>query len=328
MMRAVLETTPGGPEVLAVTEVPAPELTPDGVRIRVRAAGINRADVMQRLGRYPVPPGASAIFGLEVSGTVRELGPAVPAGARLAVGDDVVALLDSGGYAEEVVVPAGQVLPVPQGVDVQAAAALPEVCATVFSNVFMAAAAREGETVLVHGGTGGIGTNAIQMCRALGLRVLTTVGGPGKAAAARELGAETVDYREEDFVARVRELTDGHGADIVLDVVGGSYLDRNLDALAVNGRLVVIGLQGGRRGELDLGKLMAKRAAVIGTTLRARPAGEKARIMAALREHVWPQVEAGRISPVVDRAFPLDQAAQAHEYFDSGSHIGKVLLVP
>ncbi|MGX5357957.1 NAD(P)H-quinone oxidoreductase [Kocuria sp. KH4] len=327
-MRAVLETTPGGPEVLAVTEVPAPELTPDGVRIRVRAAGINRADVMQRLGRYPVPPGASAVFGLEVSGTVQELGPAVPAGARLAVGDDVVALLDSGGYAEEVVVPAGQVLPVPQGVDVQAAAALPEVCATVFSNVFMAAAAREGETVLVHGGTGGIGTNAIQMCRALGLRVLTTVGGPGKAAAARELGAETVDYREEDFVARVRELTDGHGADIVLDVVGGSYLDRNLDALAVNGRLVVIGLQGGRRGDLDLGKLMAKRAAVIGTTLRARPAGEKARIMAALREHVWPQVEAGRISPVVDRAFPLDQAAQAHEYFDSGSHIGKVLLVP
>ncbi|MUN64040.1 zinc-binding dehydrogenase [Kocuria sediminis] len=327
-MRAVLETTPGGPEVLAVTEVPAPELTPDGVRIRVRAAGINRADVMQRLGRYPVPPGASRIFGLEVSGTVRELGPTVPAGAGIAVGDEVVALLDSGGYAEEVVVPAAQVLPVPQGLDVQAAAALPEVCATVFSNVFMAAAAREGETVLVHGGTGGIGTNAIQMCRALGLRVLTTVGGPEKAAAARELGAETVDYREEDFVARVRELTDGHGADIVLDVVGGAYLDRNLDALAVNGRLVVIGLQGGRTGELDLGKLMAKRAAVIGTTLRARPAGEKARIMAALREHVWPQVEAGRIVPVVNRTFPLDEVAQAHEYFDSGAHIGKVLLVP
>ncbi|MGK7223309.1 NAD(P)H-quinone oxidoreductase [Kocuria flava] len=327
-MRAVLETTPGGPEVLTVTEVPAPELTPDGVRIRVRAAGINRADVMQRLGRYPVPPGASKIFGLEVSGTVAELGPEVPEDAGLAVGDEVVALLDSGGYAEEVVAPAAQVLPVPDGVDLEAAAGLPEVCATVFSNVFMAAAAREGEVVLIHGGTGGIGTNAIQMCRALGLRVLTTVGSPEKAAAARELGAETIDYRAEDFVERVRELTDGHGADIVLDVVGAMYLERNLDALAVNGRLVVIGLQGGRKGELDLGKLMAKRAAVIGTTLRSRPAGEKARIMAAVGEHVWPQVAAGRIAPVVNRTFPLEEAAQAHEYFDSGTHIGKVLLVP
>jgi NADPH2:quinone reductase len=327
-MRAVLETTPGGPEVLAVTDVPAPDLRPDGVRIRVRAAGINRADAMQREGRYPVPPGASRIFGLEVSGTVLELGPEVPGDAGLAVGDDVVALLDSGGYAEEVVAPAAQVLPVPAGVDVVAAAGLPEVCATVFSNVFMTAAAREGETVLVHGGTGGIGTNAIQMCRALGLRVLTTVGSPEKAAAARELGAQAIDYREEDFVERVKELTDGHGADIVLDVVGAAYLGRNLDALALNGRIVVIGAQSGRRGELDLGTLMAKRAAVIGTTLRSRPAGEKAGIMAGVREHVWPQVEAGRIVPVVNRTFPLDEVARAHEYFDSGTHIGKVLLVP
>jgi putative PIG3 family NAD(P)H quinone oxidoreductase len=327
-MRAVLETTPGGPEVLAVTDVPAPDLRPDGVRIRVRAAGINRADAMQREGRYPVPPGASRIFGLEVSGTVLELGPEVPGDAGLAVGDDVVALLDSGGYAEEVVAPAAQVLPVPAGVDVVAAAGLPEVCATVFSNVFMTAAAREGETVLVHGGTGGIGTNAIQMCRALGLRVLTTVGSPEKAAAARELGAQAIDYRVEDFVERVKELTDGHGADIVLDVVGAAYLGRNLDALAVNGRIVVIGAQSGRRGELDLGTLMAKRAAVIGTTLRSRPAGEKAGIMAGVREHVWPQVEAGRIVPVVNRTFPLDEVARAHEYFDSGTHIGKVLLVP
>jgi NADPH2:quinone reductase len=327
-MRAVLETTPGGPEVLAVTDVPAPDLRPDGVRIRVRAAGINRADAMQREGSYPVPPGASRIFGLEVSGTVLELGPEVPGDAGLAVGDDVVALLDSGGYAEEVVAPAAQVLPVPAGVDVVAAAGLPEVCATVFSNVFMTAAAREGETVLVHGGTGGIGTNAIQMCRALGLRVLTTVGSPEKAAAARELGAQAIDYREEDFVERVKELTDGHGADIVLDVVGAAYLGRNLDALAVNGRIVVIGAQSGRRGDLDLGTLMAKRAAVIGTTLRSRPAGEKAGIMAGVREHVWPQVEAGRIVPVVNRTFPLDEVARAHEYFDSGTHIGKVLLVP
>ncbi|MFI7484042.1 NAD(P)H-quinone oxidoreductase [Kocuria sp. M1R5S2] len=327
-MRAVLEMTPGGPEVLAVTDVPAPELTPDGVRIRVRAAGLNRADVMQRLGRYPVPPGASKIFGLEVSGTVVETGPDVPAGEGPAVGDEVVALLDSGGYAEEVVAPAAQVLPVPDGIDLTAAAGLPEVCATAFSNVFMAAAAREGETVLVHGGTGGIGTNAIQMCRALGLRVLTTVGSAEKAAAARDLGAETVNYREEDFVERVRELTGGAGADIVLDVVGGAYLDRNLDALAVNGRIVVIGLQGGPKGELDLGKLMARRGAVIGTTLRSRPAAEKARIMAAVREHVWPHVAAGRVVPLVDRTFSLDDVARAHEYFDSGSHVGKVLLVP
>lgn len=327
-MRAVLETTPGGPEVLAVAEVPVPELTPDGVRIRVRAAGINRADVMQRLGKYPVPPGASSVFGLEVSGTVQELGDAVPAGAGFAVGDEVVALLDSGGYAEEVVVPAGQVLPAPAGVDLVAAAGLPEVCATVFSNVFMAAAAREGETILVHGGTGGIGTNAIQMCRALGLRVLTTVGSPEKADAARQLGAEPIDYRQEDFVERVRELTDGRGADIVLDVVGGSYLGRNLDALATSGRIAVIATQGGRTGELDLGKLMAKRAAVIGTTLRPRPVAEKTRIMAAVQEHVWPHVESGAVRPVVDRTFPLDEAARAHEYFDSGTHIGKVLLVP
>ena len=327
-MRAVLETTPGGPEVLAVTEVPAPELTPDGVRIRVRAAGVNRADVMQRMGRYPVPPGASKIFGLEVSGTVEELGPEVPAGSGPSVGDDVVALVDSGGYAEEVVAPAAQVLPVPAGVGPLEGAALPEVCATVFSNVFMAAAAREGETVLVHGGAGGIGSNAVQMCRALGLRVLATVGSPEKAEAARGLGAETIDHRAEDFVQRVQELTGGAGADIVLDVVGAAYLARNLDALAVNGRIVVIGLQGGRTAELDLGRLMAKRAALIGTTLRARPAAEKARIMAAVREHVWPQVEAGRIVPVVHRTFPLDEVAQAHEYFDSGAHIGKILLVP
>ncbi|MFI7583643.1 NAD(P)H-quinone oxidoreductase [Kocuria sp. M1N1S27] len=327
-MRAVPETTPGGPEVLAVVDVPAPGLTPEGVRIRVRAAGVNRADVMQREGRYPVPPGASTIFGLEVSGTVLELGAAVPADSGLAVGDDVVALLDSGGYAEEVVVPAGQVLPAPAGVDLVAAAGLPEVCATVFSNVFMAAAAREGETVLVHGGTGGIGSNAIQMCRALGLRVLTTVGSPAKAAAARELGAETVDYRQEDFVERVRELTDGRGADIVLDVVGGPYLGRNLDALATSGRIAVIATQGGRTGELDLGRLMAKRAAVIGTTLRPRPVAEKSRIMRAVQEHVWPHVESGAVRSIVDRTFPLEEVAQAHEYFDSGSHIGKVLLVP
>lgn len=327
-MRAVLETTPGGPEVLAVTEVPAPELTPDGVRIRVRAAGVNRADVLQRQGRYPVPPGASRIFGLEVSGTVQELGPEVPAGTGPAVGDDVVALVDSGGYAEEVVAPVAQVLPVPAGVGALEGAALPEVCATVFSNVFMAASAREGETVLVHGGTGGIGSNAVQMCRALGLRVLATVGSPEKAGAARALGAETIDHRAEDFVQRVGELTDGAGADIVLDVVGAAYLARNLDALAVNGRIVVIGLQGGRTAELDLGRLMAKRAALIGTTLRARPAAEKARIMAAVREHVWPRIEAGRIVPVVDRTFALDEVAAAHEHFDSGTHIGKVLLVP
>ena len=325
-MRAVRDLESGGPEVLTVSEVPEPELTAGGVLIEVTAAGLNRADVLQRQGHYPVPPDATDVFGLEVSGTVLELGEDVPADAGLSVGDPVVALVDSGGYAERVLAPWPQVLPLPEGVDPVAAAGLPEVAATVFSNVFMAAAAREGETLLVHGGAGGIGTHAIQVARALGMTVLATVGSEEKARVVEELGATPIRYRDEDFVARVEELTDGRGADVILDVVGAKYLDPNLRAVATNGRIVIIGMQGGATGELNVGRLLQKRAAVIGTTLRARPAAEKAAIMAAVREHVWPLVAAGRVRPLVSRTFPLEQVREAHEYFDSGSHVGKVLL--
>lgn len=325
-MHAVRDLESGGPEVLTVSEVPEPELTAGGVLIEVAAAGLNRADVLQRQGHYPVPPDATDVFGLEVSGTVLELGEDVPADAGLSVGDPVVALVDSGGYAERVLAPWPQVLPLPEGVDPVAAAGLPEVAATVFSNVFMAAAAREGETLLVHGGAGGIGTHAIQVARALGMTVLATVGSEEKARVVEELGATPIRYRDEDFVARVEELTDGRGADVILDVVGAKYLDPNLRAVATNGRIVIIGMQGGATGELNVGRLLQKRAAVIGTTLRARPAAEKAAIMAAVREHVWPLVAAGRVRPLVSRTFPLEQVREAHEYFDSGSHVGKVLL--
>lgn len=325
-MRAVRDLESGGPEVLTVSKVPEPELTAGGVLIEVAAAGLNRADVLQRQGHYPVPPDATDVFGLEVSGTVLELGEDVPADAGLSVGDPVVALVDSGGYAERVLAPWSQVLPLPEGVEPVAAAGLPEVAATVFSNVFMAAAAREGETLLVHGGAGGIGTHAIQVARALGMTVLATVGSEEKARVVEELGATPIRYRDEDFVARVEELTDGRGADVILDVVGAKYLDPNLRAVATNGRIVIIGMQGGATGELNVGRLLQKRAAVIGTTLRARPAAEKAAIMAAVREHVWPLVAAGRVRPLVSRTFPLEQVREAHEYFDSGSHVGKVLL--
>lgn len=325
-MRAVRDLRSGGPEVLEVTEVAEPELTPGGVLIEVTAAGLNRADVLQRQGHYPVPEDATDVFGLEVSGTVLELGQEVPETLGFAVGDRVVALVDSGGYAERAVAPWEQVLPLPEGVDPVAAAGLPEVAATVFSNVFMAAAAREGETLLVHGGAGGIGTHAIQVARALGMRVLATVGSAEKARVVEELGATAISYRDEDFVVRARELTDGRGVDVILDVVGAKYLEPNLRALAANGRIVVIGMQGGAKGELDVGLLLQKRAALIGTTLRARPATEKAAIMAAVREHVWPLLASGAVRPLVSRVFPLDRVREAHEYFDSGSHVGKVLL--
>ena len=325
-MRAVRDLESGGPEVLAVSDVPEPQLTADGVLIAVTAAGLNRADVMQREGHYPVPADATDVFGLEVSGTVLALGEQVPQRPGLAVGDPVVALVDSGGYAERVVAPWQQVLALPDGVDPVAAAGLPEVAATVFSNVFMAASAREGETLLVHGGAGGIGTHAIQVARALGLTVLATVGTEAKASTVRELGAAPINYRDEDFVERVHELTGGHGADVILDVVGAKYLEPNLRAVATNGRLAIIGLQGGTRGQLDVGRLLQKRAAVIGTTLRPRSSEEKAAIVAAVGQYVWPLLASGQVRPLVSRTFPLEQVRQAHEYFDSGSHVGKVLL--
>ena len=323
-MRAVVVREPGGPEVLVETEVPDPQPAPGEVLVDIVAAGVNRADLLQRQGAYPPPVGAPAHPGLECSGRVAALGEGV---RDWSVGDEVGALLSGGGYAERVAVPAGQLLPLPEGVDVLSAAALPEVACTVWSNVFAQARLRPGETLLVHGGASGIGTMAIQLATALGSRVLVTAGSPAKLARCRELGADVaISYRDEDFVARVREETGGRGVDVVLDNMGASYLPRNVEALAAGGRLAVIGLQGGRRGELDLGALLAKRGAVFATSLRARPAEEKAAIVAAVREQVWPLIAAQRVRPVVDRVLPLHEAAAAHRVLEAGEHVGKVLL--
>jgi putative PIG3 family NAD(P)H quinone oxidoreductase len=323
-MRAIVVSSPGGPEVLQVAEVPDAVAGFGEVVIDVAAAGVNRADLMQRQGNYPPPPGAPAWPGLECSGRIAEVGDGVEGWS---VGDEVCALLSGGGYAERVAVPAGQVLPVPTGLDVVSAAALPEVTCTVWSNVFMLAGLRREETLLVHGGSSGIGTMAIQLAHRLGARVAVTAGSAAKLAACKELGAEVlVNYREEDFVERVRAATDGAGADVILDIVGAKYLARNLEVLATNGRLVVIGMQGGTKAELNLGALLAKRAAVLATSLRARPAAEKAAIVASVREHVWPLIESGDVRPVIDTTFPLDQAAEAHRRLEASDHVGKVLL--
>lgn len=323
-MRAITVPTPGGPEALVVSDVPTPEPRAGEVLVRVVAAGVNRADSMQRQGHYPPPPGESEVPGLEVSGVVEALGEGVDGWS---VGDEVCALLAGGGYAEHVRVPAGQLLPVPAGVSLEDAAALPEVACTVWSNVFLTANLQPGEVFLVHGGSSGIGTMAIQLAKAVGARVAVTAGSAAKLDACRELGADVlVSYRDEDFVERVREATDGHGADVVLDNMGAKYLGRNVDVLAANGRLVVIGLQGGRVGELDLGKLLAKRGAVIATSLRARPHAEKAAIVAAVREHVWPLVEDGTVRPIVHSRHPLESAADAHRELEESGHIGKILL--
>ncbi len=326
-MRAITVTEPGGPEQLVLQEVPDPEPTTGQVLVRVAAAGVNRADVMQRLGHYPPPPGEPAWPGLEVSGTVAALGPGTEE-AGWSVGDEVCALLGGGGYAEQVAVPVGQLLPVPAGVGLVDAAALPEVACTVWSNVFMAAGLQRGETLLVHGGSSGIGTMAVQLAHALGARVAVTAGSPEKLARCAELGAEVlVDYRQEDFVERVREATDGRGADVVLDNMGAKYLARNVDVLAPGGRLVVIGLQGGTTAELDLGALLRKRAAVLATSLRARPAAEKATIVRQVRELVWPLVADGTVRPVVHERFPLAEAERAHRTMEASSHVGKLLLL-
>ncbi|NUP38313.1 MAG: NAD(P)H-quinone oxidoreductase [Streptomyces sp.] len=319
-MRAITIDEPGGPDALVLAEVPEPEPAAGEVLVEVVASAVNRADVLQRQGFYDPPPGASRYPGLECSGRIVRLGPGV---AGWAVGDEVCALLSGGGYAERVAVPVGQLLPLPKGIDLVTAAGLPEVTATVWSNVFQIAHLRPGETLLVHGGSSGIGTMAIQLGKAVGATVATTAGSAGKLAVCRDLGADlAVNYREQDFV----EQLGGRGADVILDVVGAKYLDRNLDALALNGRLVVIGMQGGVKAELNLAKLLAKRAAVIATSLRARPAEEKAAIVAAVREHVWPLIEAGTVRPVVDRTLPLADAAGAHRLMESSEHVGKILL--
>ncbi|MBP2412104.1 NADPH2:quinone reductase [Arthrobacter stackebrandtii] len=325
-MKAIVAAGAGGPEVLSMIEAPAPVPGPGEVLIDVVAAGINRADVQQRRGFYPPPPGASDILGLEVSGRIAGFGPHVT--KPFSVGQKVVALLTGGGYAAQVVAPAGQVLALPEGIDVISAAGLPEVAATVHSNLFMTAQLQAGETLLVHGGAGGIGAMAIQLAKAAGARVIATAGSDEKVAMLTGyLGADAaVNYRTEDFVERVRQFTGGAGANVILDVVGAKYLARNVASLATYGRLVVIGLQGGATAELNLGALLTKRAAVIGTTLRARPVEEKSAIMDGVRESVWPLVASGAVKPMIDRTFPLEQASAAHQYFDSGAHVGKVLL--
>ena len=323
-MRAVIADGTGGPEVLAVQEVPDVEPGPGEIAIAVAAAALNRADTLQRQGHYPPPPGASDIIGMECSGTVAALGEGVEGWA---VGDEVCALLAGGGYASRVVVPVGQVMPVPAGVDLVTAAALPEVACTVWSNLFMVAHLQPTETLLVHGGAGGIGTFAIQLAHALGARVLTTGGTPEKLAFCADLGADvTIDYREQDFVEVAKDATGGRGVDVILDNMGASYLARNVDLLADGGRLVVIGMQGGAKGELDLGRLLSKRGAVIATALRSRQPADKAAICASVVEHVWPLIADGTVRPIVDCAMPLEDVAAAHRRMGDGSHTGKILL--
>jgi putative PIG3 family NAD(P)H quinone oxidoreductase len=315
---------PGGPDVLTLGEVPEPVPGPGEVAIAVVASAVNRPDLIQRQGHYPPPPGASSVLGLECSGRIAALGDGV---TGWQVGDECCALLAGGGYAEIAVCSAGQVMPVPAGVSLEQAASLPEVTCTVWSNVFMIAGLRQGEWLLVHGGSGGIGSMAIQLGRAVGARVMTTAGSAERLAWCAQLGAEvTIDYKQQDFVAEVQGATDGHGADVILDNMGASYLARNVDALATEGRLVIVGLQGGTKGELDINQLMGKRGAIVSTRLRPRPVEEKAAICAAVVEHVWPLFADGSVRPVVSATFPLAEAGRAHAMLENGESSGKVLL--
>ncbi|HEY5357688.1 MAG TPA: NAD(P)H-quinone oxidoreductase [Streptosporangiaceae bacterium] len=323
-MRAIVITEPGGPEVLAVEQVPDPVPGPDEVVIGITAAGVNRADLMQRQGLYPPPPGAPPYPGLECSGQILATGSEV---SDWEPGDKVCALLAGGGYAEQVAVPAGQVMPLPPGIGVADAAALPEAACTVYANVFMQAALAPGEILLVHGGSSGIGTMAIQLGHAAGARVACTAGSPAKLERCRELGADlAINYREEDFTEAIDKFTGGHGADVILDIVGAPYLPQNVRALATGGRLIVIGMQGGATGELNLARLLARRASVFAASLRARPAGEKAAIVSATQAHVWPLIGSGQVGPVIDQILPLEQAPRAHRLLDASEHIGKILL--
>jgi putative PIG3 family NAD(P)H quinone oxidoreductase len=320
-MHAIVIAEPGGPEVLQWTEVEDPRPGPGDVVIDVTAAGVNRADMMQRQGLYPPPKDAPVYPGLECSGTIVAVGQDVT-GWR--PGDLVCALLTGGGYAERVAVPAGQLLPVPGTTALVEAAALP----TVYSNVFMGAHLTRGETLLVHGGGSGIGTMAIQLAKQAGAIVAVTAGSAAKLDACAKLGADiTINYRDEDFVAALMNATDGRGADVILDIVGGAYLARNIAALAPDGRITNIGMQQGRKAELDFAALMAKRGVIMSTTLRARPAAQKAQIVAAVRENVWPLVAEGVIRPVIDSVLPMTRADEAHRVMTASTHMGKILLI-
>ena len=324
-MIAIEIRQPGDPDVLVPVERPRPEPRSGEVLIKVAAAGVNRPDVMQRQGRYPPPPGAPDIPGLEVAGTIAAIGPGVSGWRQ---GEDVCALVSGGGYAEYCVAPAPQCLPVPHGLDLAGAAAIPETFFTVWTNVFERGRLAAGESILVHGGSSGIGTTAIQIARARGARVFATAGSAVKCAACEQLGAaRAINYREADFVAAVRDLTGGRGVDVVLDMVGGEYFARNIEALAVEGRLVEIATQRGTKAELVIPTIMQRRLTITGSTLRPRSVPEKGAIARAVHANVWPLLESGAVKPVVFRTFPLARAADAHRLLESSEHIGKLVLI-
>ena len=312
---------------LAWQQVPDVRAGKGEVLVKVSAAGVNRADLLQAAGLYPPPPGASELLGMEVSGVIEAVGDDV---TDWSPGQEVCALLAGGGYAEYVVVPAGQLLPHPVGLDLTDSAAVPEVACTVWSNLVMTAHLSEGQLLLMHGGASGVGSHAIQIARALGARVAVTAGSSAKLDFCRELGAEIlINYRDEDFVLRLREATDGAGADVIFDIMGAAYLDRNVDALASDGRLVIIGMQGGIKGELNIAKLLSKRAHVIGTTLRGRPTSgpnSKSEVVAAVAESVWPMIADGRVRPVIGARLPIQDAGEAHRLLSAGEVTGKVVL--
>ncbi|SDS80120.1 NAD(P)H-quinone oxidoreductase [Pseudomonas granadensis] len=317
-------TEPGGPEVLQPKRVPLPVAAAGEVLIRVHAAGINRPDALQRAGKYPMKPGMNPIPGLEVAGEVVALGEGVK---QFAIGDRVCALTNGGGYAEYCAVPAGQTLPIPAGLDWVHAAAIPETFFTVWANLFGLGGASRGQRVLIHGGTSGIGTTALMLCREFAIEVFATAGSADKCAAIRELGGEAINYRDADFAEVIAEKTDKHGVNVILDIMGGSYFNSNVSALAMDGRLVMLGFLGGARAnDVDLLAILGKRAVVTGSLLRARTSAEKAEIAAQLHEHVWPALTAGRCLPMIDKVYPLTDAAKAHAHMEAGDHIGKIVL--
>ena len=326
-MRAVQIRAPGEPEALQPCERPTPEPRPGELLIKVAASGVNRPDVLQRKGLYPVPPGVSDLPGLEVAGTVAGGAPADLAAAGLGLGDTVCALVAGGGYAEYCVAPVGQCLPVPRRLTMIEAASLPETFFTVWQNVFFIARLKPGETLLVQGGSSGIGVAAIQLAKAMGSKVIVTAGSDDKCAACVALGADhAINYRTQDFAAEVKRITDGRGVDVVLDMVAGSYLAREVECLADDGRLAVIATQGGNAATLDAGLLLRKRLTITGSTLRPRSVGYKSALAQDLRAEVWPLISAGRIKPVIHQVFPAVQAAQAHALMESSTHIGKLVL--
>jgi NADPH2:quinone reductase len=323
-MKAIEIASPGGPEQLRLTDRPMPQPGDGEVLIRVAAAGVNRPDVVQRQGHYPPPPGASDLPGLEVAGTVTALGPNV---TGISVGDEVTALLSGGGYAEYTTAAAAVCLPIPAGLSMVEAAALPENYFTVWTNLFERAGCKAGEDVLIHGGTSGIGTTAIQLAKAFGARVFATAGTHAKARFCESLGAvRGIDYRTEDFVEIVKNATDGKGVAVILDMVAGTYVQRNIEAAAVEGRIVVIAVQGGARAEIMMNKLMMKRLTLTGSTLRPRTVAQKALVAEGVRKNVWPLLAAKRVRPIIHASFPLAEASEAHRLMESSSHIGKIML--